>query len=239
MATFYLPSVDASGNTTSITLCYETGNWYLCLIRFGNQDLMVKWPWLWRSVKVETGDCECWHERRKVSWASEMCRTSRLLSSKVQDTMMSSMKCQKIKAIDDKFAYKVHPIHFHDSKNCQALQFQIVWLYVVEIYFTCMSLFGLLCNILDCDTVNYAWLCLIVHFPLWDSGSLAPCILSLATKWMWVVSIGLQPFYPWDKSSWSGLDVVLQNKSMISKGSKPKFSCSPARKLVTIMAELR
>jgi len=55
MATSYLSLVDGSGNTISITLCYETGNWHLCLIRFRNQDLMVKWPWLWRSVKVETG----------------------------------------------------------------------------------------------------------------------------------------------------------------------------------------
>jgi hypothetical protein len=36
IATSYLPLVDASGNTTSITLCYETGNWHLCLIRFRN-----------------------------------------------------------------------------------------------------------------------------------------------------------------------------------------------------------
>jgi hypothetical protein len=38
----------------------------------------------------------------------------------------------------DKFAYKVHPIHFHESENYQALEGQIAWLYTVEIYFTCM-----------------------------------------------------------------------------------------------------
>jgi hypothetical protein len=38
----------------------------------------------------------------------------------------------------DKFAYKVHPIHFYKSEKCQALEFQIVWLYTAETYFTCM-----------------------------------------------------------------------------------------------------
>ena len=73
--------------------------------------------------------------------------------SRKEDVVNEMVK--KSRQLTDKFAYKVHPIHFHNSENCQALEFQIVWLYTVEIYFTCMSLFGLLCNILDCDTVNY------------------------------------------------------------------------------------
>ena len=47
----------------------------------------------------------------------------------------------------DKFAYKVRPIPFHESEKCQALEGQIVWLYTVEVYFTCVQLFGLLCNV--------------------------------------------------------------------------------------------
>jgi len=50
-----------------------------------------------------------------------------------------------------------------------------------------------------CDCVK------LFIFHLWDSGGLAPCIFNLAPRWRWVVSIGLQLFYPWNKSSWSGL----------------------------------
>jgi len=185
--------------------------------------------WLWMFT---------WRKESKLSqWNVQDLKAVKIKGSRKEDVFNEMVKKSRQSA--DKFAYKVHPIHFHESEKCQALEFQIVWLYTVAIYFTCMWLFGLLCNILDCDTVNYAWLCLIVHFPLWESGGLAPCFLNLATRWRWVVSIGLQLFYPWDKSSWSGLDVVLQNKSTISKGSKPKFSCSPAHNLVTVMAELR
>jgi hypothetical protein len=80
MATSYLPLV-GSENTTSITLCYETRP-------YGQMTL---------TVKVSKGGdwCECWHEGRKVSWASEMCRISRLLRSKGHERKMSSMKWSK------------------------------------------------------------------------------------------------------------------------------------------------
>ena len=67
----------------------------------------------------------------------------------------------------DKFAYKLHPIHFHESEKCQALEVQIVGFYTVEIIsLVCDSLdfFAICSSILDSDTINYVWLCLIVHF---------------------------------------------------------------------------
>jgi hypothetical protein len=71
----------------------------------------------------------------------------RLLRSKGQERKMSSMKWpKKSRQLTDKFAYKSHPIHFHKSEKCQPLEVQIVWLYTVEMYFTCTWLFGLLCN---------------------------------------------------------------------------------------------
>lgn len=83
----------------------------------------------------------------------QVVKAVKIKGSRKDDVVNEMVK--KSRQSTDKFAYKVHPIHFHDCKNYQAVEFQILCLYIVEIYFTCMSLFGLLCNVLDCETVNY------------------------------------------------------------------------------------
>jgi hypothetical protein len=40
----------------------------------------------------------------------------------------------------------------------------------------------------------------------WGSGSIAPCILDLGTRWMCVVSFTPLPLYPHGKSFWYPLD---------------------------------
>jgi hypothetical protein len=40
----------------------------------------------------------------------------------------------------------------------------------------------------------------------WESGGIAPHIFYLSTRWRWVVSFTLRPFYPPENSPWYKLD---------------------------------
>jgi hypothetical protein len=52
-------------------------------------------------------------------------------------------------------------------------------------------------------------LCLTKHHAMktcWRNGGIAPCILTLCTRWRWVVSFTSLPLYPRDKTPWYPLD---------------------------------
>jgi len=63
-------------------------------------------------------------------------RAVKIKGSRKEDVINEMVKKSRQSA--DKFAYKVHPIHFYESEKCQTLEVQIVWLYIGETYFTCM-----------------------------------------------------------------------------------------------------
>jgi hypothetical protein len=60
----------------------------------------------------------------------------KIKGSRKEDVVNEMVKKSRQSA--DKFAYKVHPIHCHESEKYQSLEIQIVRLYTVEICFTFM-----------------------------------------------------------------------------------------------------
>jgi hypothetical protein len=62
----------------------------------------------------------------------------------------------------------------------------------------------------------------------WGSGGIAPLILDLGTKWMWVVSFTPRPLYRQGKSPWYPLDKRMGGpQSRSGRGSEKKNSQLP------------
>jgi len=85
------------------------------------------------------------------------------------------------------------------------------------------------------------------HENVWGSGGITPTTLNLDTKWTWVVSFTPRPLYPRERVqgvNWTGDWVGPRAMDMMAKR---KITCprrksnpgSPARRLVTVLTELR
>jgi hypothetical protein len=90
-------------------------------------------------------------------------------------------------------------------------------------------------------------LCLTKHHAMkmyWGSGSIAPRILDLDTRWRWVVSLTPRPLYSQGKNPWYPLDRKLGGHQSQSgrggedKNSQPHRESNPITPIVQPVAQL-